>query len=520
MCLNLLRVKNKKCSKDINPNCDRLYNYVPCGKCYECRELYKNEYIVRSIFHHRYYKEVLGGKTLFYTLTYNDDNLPTFNDFPCFNYKDIDHFLSRLREQIGYGKLNYFISSEYGGKTHRPHYHALFFVVGVDKYDFYEAVEKTWQNGFIYAGRNKGEVDSDDAVKYCAKYVNKDYGFEYFISDKKSFIDIDYLVKKYNKENNDGKSFKNFHLQSEGYGLYLNNFINYDNLINGCITIVTTSIRNEVKVTLSDSYPLPLYNKRKLLYKVEKNSRNNPVYRLTDYGCKIMVDMIKSKRFRFVQDFLNVRNNVDYLYNHSLIQGIYSLDEILDLFYSVDPDDLFNYHFLLRGIPMCNSFYSFDQKRFNKTLINYYKYYRKPDMLVKSDKYYDNKEFNKTLDIYFNLLNVSKYKLYCENIKSYNTYQYFRSLQSDIYKPEKLLSLREYYDMTKQEDEQKGMVSFFRYVHINKRIQFDLVNQMFIDIENNMFNALKLMCLCTKNYLKEENDLPFPMSLNLSDCPF
>lgn len=169
---------------------ERIYNrythsmeYVPCGKCPACLNSKASSMANRvraEIVNHRY--------SLFFTLTYDNESIPRFEIFQdikghnqirpvgrlidsyssyplsvslatdktfslpddCFvpyieNYDvlnefgvvskyDIQLFLKRLRYKVSKSKLNekekkfrYFIASEYGPTTFRPHYHGIFF---------------------------------------------------------------------------------------------------------------------------------------------------------------------------------------------------------------------------------------------------------------------------------------------------------------------------------------------------------------------------------------------------------
>ena len=200
--------------------------YVPCRKCFRCRDTYGSEWSRRcenECKQHRY--------SLFVTLTYDNDHIPLFEpmidddgnlmsawcsnrgfengkfissdiarscppkgmeDTICFAYpckKDIQDFLKRLRSCIDYNlnrpkielltdkskfinenRLRYFICSEYGPRTFRPHYHAIFW------YDSEELqrhitrfIRETWQNG-----NSVIELVNNSASRYVAKYVNGD----------------------------------------------------------------------------------------------------------------------------------------------------------------------------------------------------------------------------------------------------------------------------------------------------------------------------------------------------------
>lgn len=110
---------------------------VPCGKCLECKEVYMQEWQTRLSFHiHSLYKR--GGLAVMLTFTYNDESLPWYHDsscdfhFPCFDHSHVLGFLNRLKaacwRRYGRGSYTYFLTSEYGKDTQRPHYHAIFFL--------------------------------------------------------------------------------------------------------------------------------------------------------------------------------------------------------------------------------------------------------------------------------------------------------------------------------------------------------------------------------------------------------
>lgn len=118
---------------------------LPCGKCPGCRADQRRDWGVRC-----YHESKMHEQSAFLTLTYRDapERLDKYH---------VDIFLQRMRDH--YGKVRYFACGEYGGQTHRPHYHMLLF-----GYDFsggpYVAqktetrytnleVEKLWEHGEI-----------------------------------------------------------------------------------------------------------------------------------------------------------------------------------------------------------------------------------------------------------------------------------------------------------------------------------------------------------------------------------
>lgn len=168
---------------------------VPCGKCYNC--LANN----RAQWTFRLNCENLASRfSLFVTLTYNDDNLPfraqcvdietgeetiiidtkeglkNYRSFKLVSavnsvsVRDVQLFFKRLRKVLGDKSFRYFLTSEYGDKTQRPHYHVLFFFQkDFERKYLYDTIEKTWSLGNV----NFGETEIA-SIAYCTKYCLKD----------------------------------------------------------------------------------------------------------------------------------------------------------------------------------------------------------------------------------------------------------------------------------------------------------------------------------------------------------
>jgi len=94
-------------------------HWIPCGKCDGCTAATRLEWAVRMTHESQCHKQ-----NCFVTLTYNDENCPD-----KINRADPQLFLKRLSKKLGH-RIRYFLTGEYGDKTHRPHYHAILF--GVD----------------------------------------------------------------------------------------------------------------------------------------------------------------------------------------------------------------------------------------------------------------------------------------------------------------------------------------------------------------------------------------------------
>lgn len=127
--------------------------YVPCGKCEACLQKRKNEWIFRLT------KEFESSDSAYFiTLTYDDDKLPkklvqiedTIEEIQCVSKRDCQLFLKRLRKSIEPFKIRYYLASEYGPKTLRPHYHMLLFNFPHELSNkIIDYIENAWNNGFI-----------------------------------------------------------------------------------------------------------------------------------------------------------------------------------------------------------------------------------------------------------------------------------------------------------------------------------------------------------------------------------
>lgn len=135
---------------------------VPCGKCPVCKANDRQEWVFRLKQECKY-----SPFTLFFTLTYDDDHIP-----PGYNVckRDVQLFLKRFRKNFKSKEIRYYIVSEYGDHTYRPHYHGIFFFQHVpdDLRIIFDQITSAWQNGFC----KFGEIILARIVyvtKYCLK---------------------------------------------------------------------------------------------------------------------------------------------------------------------------------------------------------------------------------------------------------------------------------------------------------------------------------------------------------------
>ncbi len=155
------------------------YVPVPCGKCASCHCDYSRDWSNRMILELQDHDEAM-----FLTLTYNDDHLPLSpKGFPTLDKRDIQLFLKRLRKYLGDKRIRYYLAGEYGSRTHRPHYHAIIYGIGVNTFDdivfrgnnklghpFFTSpkLESIWGNGFVMFSSVTWRT-----CNYVARYVLK-----------------------------------------------------------------------------------------------------------------------------------------------------------------------------------------------------------------------------------------------------------------------------------------------------------------------------------------------------------
>lgn len=147
---------------------------VPCGKCEACLARRARDWMIRL----REEKKD-SSYACFVTLTYDDEHLPRedrkvydwmidqeviFKDVPVHRVRDCQLFLKRLRKDNPDVKIRYFLVSEFGPKTLRPHYHAIIFNLRRERCTKAYIASK-WQNGFVEVSKVE-----DGHIAYVTKY--------------------------------------------------------------------------------------------------------------------------------------------------------------------------------------------------------------------------------------------------------------------------------------------------------------------------------------------------------------
>lgn len=358
MCLQPITMVNP--SKFITPKYRHKYLIqVPCGHCVECSQSKSLEYSFRA--YHEFKDTIVShnGYVLFDTLTYSNHSLPHVSDhfpdiiprgssydFPCFNTSHYRYFMVNLRERLsseGYDvadKLRVFITSEYGTditKSHRPHYHVLFFVTcDIPPLHLSKTISDCWSygrtDGVVYRGSSYvlnhnvfRHFDTESSIRVCryvAKYVVKSSEFEkevekriskiltYLTSDKLSsyVYTSDYL----NMKNGIRRQLCQFHRQSRGFGLSAITDININELVERGYFIMPDKDKVTVKVPISN------YFKRKL-FQCQVKIDGNRYWQLTDVGLHYRDLLNTSVLQSLTSDFQSVVDTFNLPYNAPLL---------------------------------------------------------------------------------------------------------------------------------------------------------------------------------------------------------
>ena len=150
-----------------------------CGKCPECLKQYQNDWMTRI------YSELKRQHVaVFFTLTYREDTVPSNVDsetgevYLTVRRDDVASWLKQMREHRRKAGLStdfkWFITSEYGPTTLRPHIHGI--LLGLSLLDVQPYLSK-WQRQFGFTkAREFGLVNSKTAlctIRYTAKYCAK-----------------------------------------------------------------------------------------------------------------------------------------------------------------------------------------------------------------------------------------------------------------------------------------------------------------------------------------------------------
>jgi hypothetical protein len=178
---------------------------VPCGKCQECLQRRAEQWIFRIEQQMK-----VSVSAHFVTLTYSDQNIPIteciHNDQPLYLptlvRKDFQNFMKRLRKMQPTITIKYYMCGEYGGRTGRPHYHAIILNSDIEKiHAAWRKSEVTGVDGqgipirtYTQIGMvNRGEV-TPASIAYTVKYMQKG---SWLKSGKYGNLDVDTREKEF-----------------------------------------------------------------------------------------------------------------------------------------------------------------------------------------------------------------------------------------------------------------------------------------------------------------------------------
>lgn len=174
----------------VNPNypvySSRKSIAVPCGKCPPCRKRRAAQWSFRLMQF-----EKRAANAAFLTLTYDNDHVPlSVNNLMTLVPAHLQAFWKRVRKD-NLQKLKYYAVGEYGGRTQRPHYHAIVF-----NFDSIDLFQKHWHFGFVDHGSCQGP-----SIQYVTNYVDKPRVVPAFARDDRvpefsrmsKFLGVEYL---------------------------------------------------------------------------------------------------------------------------------------------------------------------------------------------------------------------------------------------------------------------------------------------------------------------------------------
>jgi len=208
---------------------------VPCGKCPKCIARRVSGWSFRLL-----QEEKISLSAHFITLTYDSKYVPiTSGGLLTLFKRDTQLFFKRLRkahekEEI-LVPIKYYLVGEYGGRTLRPHYHAILFNAKL------ELINDAWKRGHIYYGSVSGA-----SVGYTLKYMSK---------QKKRFriSEVDDRLPE-------------FALMSKGLGSSYLNEVNCNWHVEDLVNRMYCTVVGGVKLAM------PRYYKDKLYFELEKSA--------------------------------------------------------------------------------------------------------------------------------------------------------------------------------------------------------------------------------------------------------
>ena len=251
MCLNPITIKVEQSYP--NAPLFRMVQ-VPCGKCNICVQKYQNSWSIRL-------QEELKNwsKSLFITLTYSNDHVPIMvqkstGEYHLAPFKQhiqdwLKLFRTRYKREFGTdANFKYYICSELGPSTFRPHYHGIIF--GFDKIDFHYALSD-WRKKYGFVTAKNIDLTTQKSRANTSRYVAK-----YCLKGEFENIHI-----------KEGTLPKNFRLMSKGIGLsyvqkHRDDILNHIRLSESRLLDIADKLKYNSN---GFAYALPRYFKDKIL---------------------------------------------------------------------------------------------------------------------------------------------------------------------------------------------------------------------------------------------------------------
>ena len=144
-----------------------LGQYVPCGRCPECKQKRQNAWYVRFFYEDKFHRKN-RCQTWFGTLTYAPEFLPDTRNAAV---RDWQAFLKQLVRKLGV-RPRFYCTSENGEEHGRIHFHFLLFGIPLDIefHEIHKFIEDCWHRGFVQISPATGK-----SFSYISKYVTKDF---------------------------------------------------------------------------------------------------------------------------------------------------------------------------------------------------------------------------------------------------------------------------------------------------------------------------------------------------------
>lgn len=349
MCITAYKVKYNP--QNFVQNAGKRFVFAPCGMCEDCANSSRYAWAWRLTSDLQYYVKEKGYKVGFITLTYNEDSLPRFPSrypklagMPCFNKEHTNKLILYLRKTLfrdyGIKDFLYFLASERGEHTYRPHYHLMIAwnpSTGCTPAIMHERIKRYWSQDVEYKLKEPwgtsvqtrkalgfvtprdlmgGERKRDgsrimpfevscmenilNSAFYTAKYVIKDL---YFMRD------IENKVTDFERKSPDFKNYLPHHRQSKSLGFHgiasLSDAQKIELLLRG------KSLLGSDKLSMP-----PLYIQNKLLFK--------PCY-IIGRPCKAYPDgkrLVSREATQFYKDYFNLITDAKLKYYDTLFESM------------------------------------------------------------------------------------------------------------------------------------------------------------------------------------------------------